>query len=35
MTFLIYAVCTVVILMTLHAGYLGWKFYFNEIIRKE
>ncbi len=34
MTFLVYAVSIVAIAMTLHAGYLGWKFYVDEVIRK-
>jgi len=35
MAFLIYTVSIITILMTLHAGYLGWKFYVDEIIRRK
>lgn len=35
MTLVVYVVCAIVIGMTLHAGYLGWKFYLDEIIRRK
>ncbi len=35
MAVLVYVVAFIVIAMTLHAGYLGWKFYLDEIIRKK
>lgn len=35
MAFLIYTVSIVAIVMTLYAGYLGWKFYVDEIIRRK
>jgi hypothetical protein len=31
---LIYAVPAVAILTTLYTGYLGWKFYVDEILRR-
>lgn len=30
---LLYAVPVVVILVTLYVGYLGWRFYVDEVIR--
>ena len=33
LVFLLYAVPVLVIVVTLYIGYLGWKFYLDEIVR--
>lgn len=33
LAFLLYAVPVMVILTTLYVGYLGWRFYVDEIVR--
>lgn len=34
MAVLIYVVPIIAILVTLYTGYLGWKFYIDEIVRR-
>jgi len=33
LVFLLYAVPVLVILVTLYIGFLGWKFYVDEVVR--